>query len=453
MPFAEYLPGRSWIQKIVTRYAHDQPNDFVHGKTVGVFTIKGPVRSYRIGDVICFEVAYDGLVRDVVSHGAQLIVVQTNNASFGRSGETYQQLAMGRIRAVEHSRSVVVAATSGLSAIIRPDGTLSARSSLFTAESLVESVPLRSSTTISDRLGGWTETVLVTLGALGLLLAVNWRRTRVAGSVSRRPAQRLEGDGTTRGYERDRVLVCIPTYNERDNLASMLSRVRAATPRSTFWSSTTAAPTAPARSPIRQRRRTRRCTSCIARRSPGWAPPMCRVSSGVLIGATTSSSRWTPMAHISPSSSRLLGPLDPSHGDPADVVLGSRYVDGGRSRTGREAGSCCPAAETLTCAWCSVCRCGMPPGVTGPTAVRCCASSSSTEVASTGYCFQVDLAWQAWRAGFHVVEVPITFIERTMGESKMSKSVVAEAFWRVAWWGIRSRPAALRERSAATHRR
>ncbi|MCW2547781.1 MAG: putative polyprenol-phosphate-mannosyl transferase [Mycobacterium sp.] len=198
VPLAEYLPGRSWIQKIVTRYAHDQPNDFVHGKTVGMFNIAGPQHTYRIGDVICFEVAYDGLVRDVVSHGAQLIVIQTNNASFGRSGETYQQLAMGRIRAVEHGRSVVVAATSGLSAIISPDGSLIARSSLFTAESLVASVPLRTSMTISDRLGGWPESVLVTLGALGLLAAVNWRRTRVVRAVSRRRGSyRHEGDGTT----------------------------------------------------------------------------------------------------------------------------------------------------------------------------------------------------------------------------------------------------------------
>jgi GT2 family glycosyltransferase len=72
-----------------------------------------------------------------------------------------------------------------------------------------------------------------------------------------------------------------------------------------------------------------------------------------------------------------------------------------------------------------------------------------TDVASQGYCFQVDLVWQAWQAGFTVVEVPITFIERTYGESKMSKAIVAEAFWRVGWWGLRARPAALRRRLRA----
>jgi hypothetical protein len=62
-------------------------------------------------------------------------------------------------------------------------------------------------------------------------------------------------------------------------------------------------------------------------------------------------------------------------------------------------------------------------------------------VASQGYCFQVDLAWQTWRRGFHIVEVPITFVERERGQSKMSRAIVAEALWRVTWWAVRSRRA------------
>jgi dolichol-phosphate mannosyltransferase len=60
------------------------------------------------------------------------------------------------------------------------------------------------------------------------------------------------------------------------------------------------------------------------------------------------------------------------------------------------------------------------------------------QVVSQGYCFQVDLAWRAWRNGFRVVEVPITFVERVRGESKMSKGIVVEALWRVTAWGIRT---------------
>ena len=68
-----------------------------------------------------------------------------------------------------------------------------------------------------------------------------------------------------------------------------------------------------------------------------------------------------------------------------------------------------------------------------------------SEVASQGYCFQVDLAWRAWKAGYDLVEVPITFVERERGASKMNRAIVFEALWRVTWWGLRAR----RPRAAA----
>lgn len=66
------------------------------------------------------------------------------------------------------------------------------------------------------------------------------------------------------------------------------------------------------------------------------------------------------------------------------------------------------------------------------------------QVSSAGYCFQVDLAWRAWRHGFRVVEVPITFTERELGDSKMSNAIVTEALWRVTVWGVRARFESLR---------
>jgi apolipoprotein N-acyltransferase len=120
--------------------------------------------------VICFEVAYDGVVRDAVRGGGRLLVVQTNNATFGRSGETTQQLAMSRLRAVELGRSVIVAATSGMSAVIAPDGKLLHRTSLFTRDVTVQRVPLRSATTAASRVGAWPELVL-SLMALGAVAA------------------------------------------------------------------------------------------------------------------------------------------------------------------------------------------------------------------------------------------------------------------------------------------
>ncbi|WP_244957241.1 apolipoprotein N-acyltransferase [Candidatus Frankia nodulisporulans] len=172
VPFAEYLPGRALLTTLITRFADDMPSDFVHGTTVGTL----PAAGTTIGDVICFEVAYDTLVRDTVNHGAELLVIQTNNASFGRNGESQQQLAMSRLRAVEHARTTIQVSTSGQSALITPDGTIVAQSGLYQPAVLAATLPLRTSRTLADRAGILPEAVLLTL-ALGAMMAGALRRT------------------------------------------------------------------------------------------------------------------------------------------------------------------------------------------------------------------------------------------------------------------------------------
>ena len=123
----------------------------------------------------------------------------------------------------------------------------------------------------------------------------------------------------------------------------------------------------------------------------------------------------------------------------ADLVIGSRYVPGGRvvnwSR-GRQLLSRGGNAYTRV-------MLGMP--IRDATAgFRAFRASSLRRldlggVASQGYCFQVDLAWRAVRAGMRVVEVPITFVEREEGKSKMSGAVVREALWQVTRWGLAHR--------------
>jgi apolipoprotein N-acyltransferase len=165
VPFGEYIPFRSLARKVTSK-VDLVPRDFAKGSAPGVLQV-GPA---RVADVICFEVAYDGVVRDAVERGGRLVVVQTNNATFGRSGETSQQLAMGRLRAVEHGRAVLVAATSGVSAVIAPDGTVVDRSRVFTRDLLVERVSLRSSRTLATRLGALPE-LLLSLLAAGAVVA------------------------------------------------------------------------------------------------------------------------------------------------------------------------------------------------------------------------------------------------------------------------------------------
>lgn len=173
VPFGEYLPGRSLLGGLVDRFKRI-PRDFVGGDEPGVLQV-GPA---RIGDVICFEIAYDDIVRNVVRSGGRVLVVQTNNATYGGTSQPAQQVAMSRLRAVEHGRGVLVAATSGITAVLAADGTVVDQLPESRPGTIVTQVPLRDTLSIADRLGVWPELVLATVGVLGCILGgvVGWRR-------------------------------------------------------------------------------------------------------------------------------------------------------------------------------------------------------------------------------------------------------------------------------------
>ncbi|MEU2161287.1 apolipoprotein N-acyltransferase [Streptomyces sp. NPDC019208] len=178
-PFGEYIPMRPFV-RLFSSDVDRVRRDFGPGDKVGVFDLAGT----KVGLATCYEAAFDWAVRDTVTHGGRLISVPSNNATFGRSEMTYQQLAMSRVRAVEHSRAVVVPVTSGVSAIIRPDGTIVQQSRMFTPDALVAEVPLRSSLTPATRLGTLPEGVLAAL-ALGALGWVARARAKERRAVAR----------------------------------------------------------------------------------------------------------------------------------------------------------------------------------------------------------------------------------------------------------------------------
>ncbi|WP_432253706.1 apolipoprotein N-acyltransferase [Streptomyces sp. HNM1019] len=167
VPFGEYVPFRQELSKVITRLQR-VPRDFYPGDHTGVLNV-GPA---RLGDVICFEVAYDEIVRDTVNAGARAIVVQTNNATYGRSGQPEQQLVMSRLRAIEHGRPVITAATSGISAVVSPDGTIEQRTKEFTQDVLTARIPLRDGKTLADRVGAIPEWVLAMVGVLSSAAAI-----------------------------------------------------------------------------------------------------------------------------------------------------------------------------------------------------------------------------------------------------------------------------------------
>ncbi|MFD3508856.1 apolipoprotein N-acyltransferase [Nocardia sp. NPDC058666] len=177
-PFGEYLPMRSFF-RLFSSYA-DRAGYFVPGNGDGTVTAAG----VPIGVATCYEVAFDRAFRESLDAGAQLLTVPTNNATFGRSEMTYQQLAMSRVRAVEHGRALVVAATTGVSGIITADGVLSQHTEQVVPAALVAQLPLRDTTTIATRIGAWPELASVILTAIGVgLLFLRRRRANPTQAV------------------------------------------------------------------------------------------------------------------------------------------------------------------------------------------------------------------------------------------------------------------------------
>ncbi|WP_330234426.1 apolipoprotein N-acyltransferase [Nocardia sp. NBC_00508] len=170
-PFGEYLPMRGFF-RLFSEYA-DRAGYFVPGKGDGVVRAAG----IDIGVATCYEVAFDRSFEDAMRAGAELLTVPTNNATFGDSEMTYQQLAMSRIRAVEHGRALVVAATSGVSAIIAADGSVQQETALFVPAALVAELPVRDDNTLATRIGPAPERVFAMLTAAAVSAAILRRRS------------------------------------------------------------------------------------------------------------------------------------------------------------------------------------------------------------------------------------------------------------------------------------
>jgi apolipoprotein N-acyltransferase len=179
VPFAEYMPLRS-VAHAITSKADLVRVDFVAGTHPGVMHTSAGT----LGDVICFEVAYDGIVRDTVTGGAQLLTVQTNNATFN-TAEAEQQLAMVRLRAVEHGRSSLMASTVGVSAFVDTHGRVSQATGFNTASVVVAELPRSDARTLATDIGAAPEYCLVGLTVLMLIWAgvLGWRRRTTARQV------------------------------------------------------------------------------------------------------------------------------------------------------------------------------------------------------------------------------------------------------------------------------
>lgn len=175
VPFAEYMPNRSFFRALVPDLVDLVQLDYTagdSGSTVNVADITA-------GVAICFDIIFDDLAVDMIDQGAQIVLAQTNNADFGRTDESAQQLAIARLRAVEMGRVAVVISTVGTSAIVAPDGSDIAAVTPFTRASMVAAVPLFDSVTPAITLGWLYTAVLIVCGGAGLFFAVSVRAVRM----------------------------------------------------------------------------------------------------------------------------------------------------------------------------------------------------------------------------------------------------------------------------------
>jgi len=198
VPFGEWIPFRAQLLPLVPLLAQVGAQS-IPGTEPGVLDVTVADRAIKVGDVICFELAYDRTVYQTVTSGAQVLVVQSNNATYGGTGQIEQQFAITRARAMESRREIAVATTNSVSGFIDRDGRVVQRTAEFTAADLVAQMPLRTSLTPAVVLAPWLERALALAGLLACVLGGLARR--------RRPGPRVGQDVRT-----------IPMPSERDDV-------------------------------------------------------------------------------------------------------------------------------------------------------------------------------------------------------------------------------------------
>jgi apolipoprotein N-acyltransferase len=180
VPFGEYVPLRPLAEQLSIRVA-DIQRDMVPGAPAPPLAVD----DLALANALCFDVAYDDVLREQVAQGAEVAVVQTSNAMFLGTAQQEQQWMVTRARAIELGRAVVVSSMNGISGVIAPDGTVITRLPTARAGSIVVSVPVETGTTPAVRAGSWPARTAYALGVVGVLAAgVRARRGRLYRSLT-----------------------------------------------------------------------------------------------------------------------------------------------------------------------------------------------------------------------------------------------------------------------------
>jgi apolipoprotein N-acyltransferase len=188
VPFGEWIPFRAQLLPLIPLLQQVGAQS-VAGTRPGVLDVTAAGRPVKIGDVICFELAYDQSIYRSITGGAQVLMVQSNNATYGGTGQIEQQFAITRARAMETRREIAVATTNSVSGFITRDGAIAIRTQEFTAQSMVVEMPLRNALTPAIRVAPWLERGLALVAVLACLAALLGGTRRPARSERKRAEQ------------------------------------------------------------------------------------------------------------------------------------------------------------------------------------------------------------------------------------------------------------------------
>jgi apolipoprotein N-acyltransferase len=173
------MPARSLFHSIVPELVDLVTRDYSFGTRSNVID----VGTTRVGVSICFDIVDDALVHQMITHDAQVIVAQTNNADFGDTAESAQQLEIARVRAIESGRYVVNVSTVGITALIAPTGQIEQSVKRFEqAVVYSEEIPLAASRTLGTAANFVVDLLCTVLGLgfVALAIAHRSRQYRVA---------------------------------------------------------------------------------------------------------------------------------------------------------------------------------------------------------------------------------------------------------------------------------
>jgi apolipoprotein N-acyltransferase len=427
VPFGEYVPDRAFWRTFAPDLIDLISRGFTPGTRSGVL----PAAGTRIGDLICFEIGIDEIPRNLVRGGAAFIVSQANNSDFGHTAEAFQQEALVRLQAISTGRSIVHASTVATTEIVDPQGRVLSATRAFEPGAAIATIPLSDELTPAMRFFGWVDWTSLALAVLGALILLDLQVLKRITSGSSQP-HLLDSIEVDREAPLN-TLVIMPTYNEAESIqriAGHLLEVVAGVDllivddNSPDGTGALADAMAAANPRVHVLHRTEK---------NGLGPAYL---AGFAWGFEHKYDYLVEMdADGSHRAEDLLSLLAQAANH--DLVIGSRWVKGGKvvnwplsrqiiSRVGNI------YARTML-------RTGIRDITAGFRVFRSdfLKQLDLSTVASAGYSFQVEMAWRCYNAKARIQEVPITFVERETGYSKMSKKIVFEALWRVTRWGLR----------------